>query len=287
MRILRDVRESTKLLILLEITTHRHSRLKSIAEKVGLTVQGVSDYLKSLSSEGLIHRVEGIYAATMKGVDLLQERFKELREFVERAYSKMRILDTCAAVAGEDILEGERVGLFMEDAYLVAYPGRESSSHGRSLHSARKGEDIALVNLEGIVELSVGKITLLRIPGAREGGTRAVDLPEAHQFLQRHLGDKIAVNDAVARALALKLGLEPDFEFAAIDASVEAALRGLDVLLIVSEDSSSEAVSAIEAANEDLKEKVSYHVASLPTSLPEITGTKSKSSESGVERSEG
>ncbi|MCJ2519495.1 MAG: hypothetical protein LN412_00905, partial [Candidatus Thermoplasmatota archaeon] len=58
------------------------------------------------------------------------------------------------------------------------------------------------------------------------------------------------------------------------------------VLLIVSEDSSSEAVSAIEAANEGLEDKVSYHVASLPTSLPEITATKSKSSESGVERSE-
>ncbi len=258
------MKEATRLLILLEITAHRHGRMKSIADKIGLTVQGVSDYLKSMSSEGLVQHVSGVYTATMKGVDLLQERFKELREFVDRAYRDMRILDICSAIAREDIQEGERVGLFMEDAYLVAYPGRQSPSHGRSLHSARRGEDVTVVELEGILDLSMGRITVVRIPGAREGGTRAVDLTTAREFLEGQPKDRLAVSDAVAKALALKLGLEPDFEFAAASASFDAALRGLDVLLLASEDSSAEVVSTIETANEGMEEKVPYHLVALP-----------------------
>ncbi len=265
MKILRDVREATRLLILLEITTHRHSRMRSLAEKIGLTVQSVSDYLKSMSADGLVRRVGGVYTATMKGVDILQERFKELKDFVERAYRDMQILDTVSAIAGEDIEEGERVGLFMENAYLVAYPGRESSSQGRSIHSAMRGEDVAIVELEGIVDLSPGSITLFRIPGVRDGGTKTIELSKARRVIQNRRRDKVAVSDAAAKALALKLELMPDFEFAAVAASVEAATKGLDVLLLVSDDSIAEAVSAIEAANEALEEKVSYEVVGVPT----------------------
>ncbi len=277
MHVLRDIREATRLLILLEITTDRHSRMKSIAAKVGLTVQGVSGYLKSMSGEGLIHRVGGFYAATIKGVDLLHERFKELRDFVERSSREMRMLDICTAIAGSNIEEGELVGLFMEKGYLVAHPGRESSSQGRSLHAAGKGEDVALVELEGIVDLNLGRITLLRIPGARQGGTNNVDVERAKEFISTHRGDKVAVNDAVARILATKLGLEPDFEFASVSASMEAALRGLDVLLLASEDSASEAVSGIEAGNEGLEEKVPYQVFALPAKRARITRSKTKS----------
>ncbi len=278
-RILRDIREATKLLILLEITTHRHSRMKSIAEKISLTVQGVSDYIKSMTAEGLVYRVGGVYAATMKGVEILHFRFRELKEFVESSYKEMRILNICSAIAGKDLKKGDRVGLFMEEGYLLAYPGRESASQGSAMHSARKGEDIAVVELEGIVDLKLGKITLIRIPGAREGGTRVVNLARAREIIAGHPGHRIAVNDAIARALAAKLDLKPDFEFAAVSASLEAALRGLDVLLLASEDSSAEAVSAIEAANEGLEEKVTYQVTSLLTTPPKITEAKSKSSQ--------
>ncbi len=277
MHILRDVREATRLLILLEITTNRHSRMKSIARKIGMTVQGVSGYLKDMSEEGLIYRAGGFYAATMRGVELLHEKFKDLKDFVERSSREMRILDICSAIAGADMEEGDRAGLFMEEGYLVAYPGRDSPSKGRALHGARKGEDVALVELEGIVDLRLGRITLVRVPGARQGGTNRIDIDRAREFIASHPNDKVAVNDAVARILAAKLKLDPDFEFASVPASMEAAQRGLDVLLLASEDSASEAVSAIEAENEVLEEKVSYQVFSLPAKRSRITRSKTKS----------
>ncbi|MFQ5838810.1 MAG: hypothetical protein ACE5HJ_08540 [Thermoplasmata archaeon] len=277
MRILRDVREATKLLILLEITTHRHSRMRTIAEKMGMTVQGVSDYLKSMNVEGLVHRVGGVYTATIEGVGLLHERFKELREFVDRSYQEMRILDICSARAGEGVREGDRVGLFMEDGYLVAYPGRESSSQGRSLHSAKRGEDVAIVELEGIVDLRPGKITIVRIPGSREGGTKVIDLRKARKLIQDHVQDKVGANDVIGSVLATKLGIQTDFDFAAVAASLEAAQRGLDVLLLTSEDSAAEVISAIEAANERLEEKVPYEMVALSPKQQRITRGKSKS----------
>jgi putative transcriptional regulator len=281
MWILRDIREATKLLILLEIMTHSHSRMKTIAEKMGMTVQGVSDYLRSMREEGLIHRAGGVYEATIKGVEFLHEKFKELREFVERSYRDMRILDICSAVAGEDIREGDRVGLFMERGYLVAYPGRDSSSQGRALYSSKKGEDVAVVELEGIVELAPGRITVLRIPGSRDGGTGVVDMRHARRLLADHPDAKIAVNDIIGWALARKLDLRVDFEFGTVPASIEAAQRGLDVVLLASEDSAADVVSAIEAANEGLEEKIPYEVVALSTKPRGITRGKSKSTTGG------
>lgn len=260
MKLLRDVRESTRLLLLLEITTQQHSRMRTLAETVGLTVQGVSDYLKGLTEEGLITREGGVYAATMDGVALLQKRFKELRDFVEGAYGQVRFLDFTSALAGAEIQEGEAVGLFMEDGSLVARPGRSSTSEGRALHSAEEGEDVAVAELEGMVELPRGTVTVLRLPGAREGGTRALDLRHAKRFLQGHPHDRLGVADAVARALARKLDRSVDFEFAVAAASVEAAQRGLRVLILASEDSLGDVVAGLEAAGEGPEGRVPYDV---------------------------
>lgn len=263
MRLLRHVRESTRLLLLLEITTRQHSRMKTLADKVGLTVQGVSDYLKGLTEEGFIRREGRVYRPTMDGVALLQERFKELRDFVEQAAGRMRILDFASALAGAAIQEGERVGLFMEDGYLVAHPDRTSPSHGKALHAARQGEDVAVVELEGMVELPRGTITVLRLPGGREGGTRALDGEKVRRVLEEHPRHRLGVSGAVARALAVKLGRPIDFEFAVAAAAVEAAQRGLDVLILASEDALGDVLVGLEAAGEGPEQRIPYEVRDL------------------------
>lgn len=263
MKLLRDVREGTRLLLLLEITTGRHTRMKSLAEKLDLSVQGVSGYMAALTEEGLVHRENGVYAATMAGVEALHDRLRELREFVERSYAETRILDMTSAIAGAAIQAGDEVGLFMEGGRLVAYPQRESSSRGRSLQSVDQGEDVAVVDLEGMVELEPGTITVLRVPGSAQRGTAAVDLAEARRVVSAHEG-VVGVSDVVARVLAEKLEIAPDFEFAPVAAAHEAAQRGVDVLLIASEDSSPDVITGLEAANEGTEKRVAYTVVDIP-----------------------
>jgi len=263
MKVLRDLREATKLLILLEITKHRHTRLKSIAEKLEMTVQGISDYMKIMSGESLVQSIGGEYRATKKGVEFLHENFLKLKDFVNSSMKEMSIVDLCVAVAGKDIKEGEEVGLFMEDGYLIAYPGRSSPSKGVALFNAKKGEDVALKDLEGIVELKPGKITIMKIPSIHEGGTHSLDIAEAKRACNKVKAHKVAVTDALSKVLASKIDLKVDMEFAAVSASLEAAQKGLDILIICSKDSSSEVIAAIESINAALEDKIQYNVLTL------------------------
>ncbi|TLZ44809.1 MAG: hypothetical protein E6K19_03530 [Methanobacteriota archaeon] len=140
MDLLRNLRLSTRLLFLYEVTTSRHSRLRTIAERLGMTVQGASEYAHGLEADGLLALSGGEYRATKKGVEFLHDRLHELRDFVDRAGKEMAFVETTAAFARTAISKGARVGLFMEDGFLVAYGGRSSPSSGVAVRDAAKGD---------------------------------------------------------------------------------------------------------------------------------------------------
>jgi len=263
MQILRNLGESTRLLILLETSVHHHAVQRTIAEALGMTVQGASEYLRSMEEDGLIVAAGGEYRPTIEGVRLLHERFRELRNFVDRAGKDLSIIDVTAAIAGGRIERGESVGLFMEGGDLVAYAGRESPSRGRAASHAEKGEDLGVAQLEGIVALRPGRISLLRIPAASDGGSGEVDIARARKTLARVRPAVVGILDAPAKALAARLRITPGIRYGSIPASVEAAERGVDVALLLPEDRVAAAVAAIEAANERRAAKIPYETVPL------------------------
>jgi putative transcriptional regulator len=262
MRVLRDVRESTKLLILKELTARRHSRLRTVAERLDITVQGVSEYMKLMTKEGLIRNVDGDWRATRKGVEFLQANFLALKEFVESSVKELSIVDIAAAVAGTEIKEGEKVGLFMEKGELVAYPGKSSTSRGVAVHAASKGEDLGVRELEGIVRLHPGKVTILRIPSVRDGGTRRLDSGKVGRIVKRRSTEVVAAVDLVGRVMARRIGLPVDISFSVLPATLEAAQHGLDVLVLCPEDRVAEFIGGIEETNSRLEEKIAYETVS-------------------------
>ncbi len=228
-----------------------------------MTVQGASDYAHDLQGQSLLTVVDGEYRATKKGVDLLQSRFLELRSFVERAGRAMALVETASAVAGGPIKKGDRVGLFMKDGLLVAQGGSTSPSTGVSLHDARKGEEVAVRNLEGIVALRPGKIVVARIPPSREGGSRGIRVAAARKVLRRYRTFAVATQEVTGAMAARKLDLRPRIEFGVPAAVVEAAERGVDVLLILPETRVAETLQAIEATNARLEDKIPYEILTL------------------------
>jgi len=262
MRVLRDVRESTKLLILKELTARRHSRLRTVAERLDITVQGVSEYMKLMTKEELIRNVDGDWRATRKGVEFLQAHFLALKEFVESSVKELSIVDIAAAIAGAEIKEGEKVGLFMERGELVAYPSRTSTSRGVAVHAASKGEDVGVKELEGIVRLHPGKVTILRIPSIRDGGTRRLDPRKARRIMKRHPTKVVAAVDLVGRIMARRIGLPVDISFSVLPATLEAAQHGLDILVLCPEDRVAEFIGGIEKTNSRLEEKIAYEAIS-------------------------
>ncbi len=259
MVILRDLRESTRLLFLYEVTTHRHTRLRTIAERLGMTVQGASDYVHALERDGLLQIVGGEYRATKKGVERLHAQVRELREFVERARRDLTVIEVASAVAATRVQAGESVGLFMEKGHLRAYAERDSPSHGTALFAAERGEDVAVAELQGIVALRPGRITIWRIPTARSGGTRRIRgaAPRGGSF------DLVGSLDAVGQVAARKLGLRTTMEFGVVPAAIEAAERGLRVLVLAPEDRVAEVVGAIEEANRRLEDPIAYETAAI------------------------
>ena len=258
MHLLRNLGESTRLLILLETSMRHHAVQRTIADAVGMTVQGVSDYLRSMEEDGLIQVADGEYRPTIEGIRVLQEGFRELRDFVDRTSKGISIIDVTAAIAGNRIERGETVALFMEGGDLVAYAGRESPSTGRAVQPADRGEDLAVTDLQGIVALHPGRITLLRIPSVADGGSRVVDLERARKALRRVDADIVGALDLPAKALANRLRIRVDIRFGVMAAGIEAAERGLDVAILVPEDRVAAVVSAIEEANERLSQKIAY-----------------------------
>lgn len=262
MNVLRDLRESTRILFLHEVTANRHTRLRTIAERLGMTVQGTSDYAHALEKDGLLVVAGGEYRATKRGIDLLQNRLRELRSFVEQASRSTAFVETTAALAGAAIHRGERVGLFMEGGYLVAYPGRPSSSVGLAADDGVKGEDVAIRALEGIVTLKPGRITIARVPASKAAAQR-VSAAASRRVLRRTRGSLVATMDVEGLMAARRLRLRPRIEFAPLAGTVAAAERGIHVLLLVPEDRVAEAVEAIEAANARREDKIPYESVAL------------------------
>ncbi|KAA0002447.1 MAG: winged helix-turn-helix transcriptional regulator [Thermoplasmata archaeon] len=260
MELLREKSLSTKVLILLEIATGHYSQLSPIAEKIGITKQGVSDYLKKMREEGLIHIMNGEYRASVKGIEFLHSQLMELKEFLDKKIQKLNIIENCAAIAGNEIRKGEKVGLFMKNGELVAYQGKKSSSMGVAMRNARKGEDVPIKNMEGIVEHEMGKIYLIELPSPSEGGTKACDIKKIKEIVETLKIDRIGACDVVAKVLLRKLKKPYDFEFACAYTTIEAAQKGLNVLLLGWSEGIKKAISAIEDFNLSSPRKIRYEL---------------------------
>jgi putative transcriptional regulator len=263
MKLLRDLKESTKMLILLEIVNARPRALQSISSKLGITVQGTSDYVRGMTEEGLVKKISGEYRATKNGVDMLESRMFELKEFVDSSIRQLEIIDTCGAIAGNDIRKDEEVGLFMEEGILVAYSRRESPSKGFAMTDSRKGEDLAVKDPSGMVALRPGRITVLQIPSLQDGGTHKISLPNAKKVFKDVEFNKMAIMDVVSRALTNALDIEPDFDFAPLPSSFEAAQKGMDVVIIASGETVPLVISELEAENARLEDPIQYEVKTL------------------------
>ena len=249
-RVLRDVRLSTKVLILYELARGRGKGQRELASALGVTPQMVSDYLKLMEGEGLVKREGRDVGPTVAGVEFLKGRLQELGDFTYRAMREVNVIDTCAAIAAEDLKEGERVVLEMREGTIVARPGEKGASRGVASRAAKTGEDLAIRGLEGIMELRIGTVTVAALPSAVEGGTAKADLKKLRARLAGVKGAVVAAVDPVGLVAARKMRLDLGILFGIERAVVDAALRGVDVIVLGGRDSLGPVSEAIETHNQ-------------------------------------
>lgn len=260
MKILRDLRLSTELLILLEVIKDPHIKLKNIAEKLDITVQGASEYLRRMKKEGKIQSIGGELRATKKGIEFLHSNFSELKEFVDMKMAELNIIDVCAAIAKTPIKKGDEVGLFMEFGVLTAYSKKESNSKGIAISEADIDGDVAIKDLDGMVTLSPGILQIMKLPSIRQGGSSAISKDKIKGLYDSLGPDRVGIMDVVSLAVIKKAGIKPDFEFAPLGASLEAVEKGLNVMLFASGDQVNNIVSTIEEINTAVEDKITYQI---------------------------
>jgi putative transcriptional regulator len=260
MKILRDLRLSTKMLVLFELINDPKTRLKALAIKLDMTVQGVSEYIHLMELDGLIKKQDQGYRVTRSGVQMLHDSITELRDFVVEAVNRLEIIRTCSAIAMNQIRKGQMVGLFMEDGTLTAYASKPSQSTGIAMSDAKRGDDILVEDLEGVVELKPGRLVIIEINPEMDSRSRTTTDVKAGRIFKESKFRRLGALDAVGFAAISRYGLKCDFEFAAASAGIEAAQKGLDVALLGGPDEVHRFIKSIENMNSRSLQRIGYEL---------------------------
>ncbi|MBS3781173.1 MAG: MarR family transcriptional regulator [Candidatus Thermoplasmatota archaeon] len=258
MKVLRDKSKMTKFLVLYKSAVERPSRLADLASELDMSEQAVSNYISKMEEEGLIDRSGSFYRPTSEGMELVREVVSKLGSFLDEASDKINFISTCTAIASENIREGEKVGLQMENGFLRASL-EESASMGTALNSVEKGQPLRVGGLQGITEMNLGELYLLEedIDG---------DAREKAEALQSQISsieyDKLAIMGEMEYGLCNIISLKPDIQFAPVDSAINAAEKGLDVLLMLSKNDLDEVLEKLNDRNRELEEeyKIDYTV---------------------------
>jgi putative transcriptional regulator len=238
MNLLREKGELTKFQILFEINRRQpHIKQEEISDALGITVQAVSKHFKKLVNEGLIEvgTEKANYRLTPKAIEKLEEGAKNLERYVSKVEDGLKVERVWPAIASQSLKEGEEIGLVMKEGVLftVAPDNPVAEAFGVVTTNANSGEDVGFEYIRGKLKIKRGRILIVKLPSIKEGGSRAVDLAKVRKLYEKHKPDRIAVMGAVGRAVLNKLELKADIEFGISKAAALAALRGLNVFVLV------------------------------------------------------
>lgn len=245
MKLLREKKTVTKFLILYYSSVNKPNRLATIAEEYDMTEQGVSNYISEMVQEGLMDKSGDYYHPTPDGMEYVRDILSELSAFLDDAVRKIKIISSCTAIADEKIKKGERVGLYMKDGFLHASK-EERSSMGEALRGVKEGQPLKVGGLHGITEMELGRIYL--VMSDINGGIDE-EVEHLEEQIQGISYDLIGVTGEGQYGILKEAGIEPDITFSPIESAINAAERGLDVVLVTSESAQDKALERIRTQN--------------------------------------
>lgn len=248
--------------ILSEISKQNpYLKQKDLAESLGITIQAVSENIKTLIEEGYITSKDGRspYKITQKGIDKVKKEAISLRKYSDSVLETMNHYKTIwPAIAAERLKEGEKVGLYMDDGVLYA-SHENASATGTVLKDTKKGHDVALGGLSGIIDLTTGEAIIITLPNIKNGGSKKANLELIEDIYHNGTAncekiDKVAIVGTVSRAITNQLDIPIDIEFASAQATANAARKGLNVLVLSVGDMTKAFIRELE------EEKIKFNI---------------------------
>jgi putative transcriptional regulator len=198
----------------------------------------------------------GHYEVTNQGVDWLITQTDDLRQFVDHVSEDViGQVNIEAAIATTEISDGEVVTLTMQDGLLRARAGDTGNATAVAVTDATAGQDVGITKFNGVVDYQLGTVTIVSVPQVQKGGSRAIDTARVTAMATNN--DLVAATGAEATAVANAEDIEPNIRFGSVTAVQEAATKGLDVLLVASNDMLSKHTDKLREQN------VSYELVGL------------------------
>jgi len=230
--ILHNKNASTRFQILVEIASKGPAiEQKAIASSLEITPQAISEYLKRMTADGLV-TAEGRsrYRVSSNGVNWMLKELRDLNNYVSLAEKAVTDITVNAALAQDDLAEGQRVGLVMKDGILSARKDIKNGAIGVAEQSVKAGEDVGVSNVQGIIPLKSGKVTVAVVPGILSGGSRAADLTRLKVLVKGKV--HVAAAGIEAYAALRKIGIEPRYFYAVPEVASDAISYGLEVVIV-------------------------------------------------------
>lgn len=251
--------------ILSEISKQEpHLKQKDLSERLGITIQAVSENIKTLTDLGYITSKDGRapYKITQKGITKVKKDAITLRKYSDSVLKTMNYYKSVwPALATEDLKEGDTVGLYMDDGVLYASLNTNYTATASVLYDSKAGYDVALNNLQGIIDVKQSPVLIISLPPIKDGGSRSVDfdlVKEIYDEKYKDYGidqiDRVAAMGTVSHAVANNLNIPIDIEFAVNESILSAARKGLGVLLFAVGDMSKNIRKKLE--DNDIKTEI-------------------------------
>ncbi|AGB15684.1 putative transcriptional regulator [Halovivax ruber XH-70] len=235
--VLDNKRVATRLRILVEIAERQPAVSQSeIADEVGVTSQAVSEYIRELVDEGFVEKeARSRYRVTNEGVDWLFRTAEGVRRFADHVTEDLLgAMNEAAAIATDDVTEGETVSLTMREGYIHATPTDDGDATAVATTDAAAGGDVGVAEWEGVIDLEPGTVTVIQIPPVRAGGADAADLSSREAAIE---AADLVVASGVEAVVALESnGVEPAVSVGAGSVASAGAERGLDVIVAATTD---------------------------------------------------
>ena len=234
---LADKRTATRFRVLVEIADRQPAVSQGeIADSVGVTSQAVSEYIRELIDDGLVHKDgRSRYAVTKEGVDWLFQEAKSLQQYADHVTDDvLGSVQEDTAIATEDISVGQQVTLSVRDGLLHATPGTEGPATGVATTEAESGTDVSITSFEGVIDMTTGKVTVAQVPPARNGGSRAADIDALDGLCAE--ADRVLAEDVEGVVSLREAGYEPATTVASGEVAAAAAQVGMTVVIAASTD---------------------------------------------------
>lgn len=262
MKIFKKRGEMTHFQLMTEIAKDEPNiRQKDLAERLNITIQAVSENMKQLKDLGYIESEDGRspYKITPKGLDKLKKDAISLRKYSDETLSLMsNYKSVWPAIAGENLVKGQTVGLYMENGLLYADEDTGREAIAQVMDDTEKGKDVALSQMKGLINIEPGQVLVITLPPIKEGGSRNTDLDLIKEIYAGNYSewgmktlDKVAVIGTISHVVTNSLNIPVDIEYASTPASIACSKKGLNVLLIVVDNMLKNVTKSFE--HEDIK----------------------------------